>query len=176
MVTDVEERLRELNIELPDYVTEPDYLFGTGNRAAGDSSGVYGTYKTHHFIGNLLVLCGHAGEKAGKAPLGLLGRDVPLEVGREAARQAAINALGGIRFALNGDWARLVSLSRLLVFVACVSEFTDIHKVSGGASDLFLEVLGEDKGLIARATVGCTCLATNHCVELWLDAEVRGSG
>jgi hypothetical protein len=169
---DVEAKLAELNIELPDYVTQPDYLWGGGNRVKGDSSGVYGVYKPHHIVGNQLLLCGHVGEKDGKAPLGLLGKDLTIEEGYAAARQAAINALGGIRYALDGDWDKLVSLMRLLVFVACPSEFTDMHKVSSGASDLFLEVLGEERGMISRATIGCTSLATNHCVELWLDAEI----
>jgi hypothetical protein len=173
MTSDVEATLQELGIELPDYVTEPDYLFGKGNRVKRDDSGVYGIYKPHHIMGSHLLLCGHVGELHGKAPLGLLGQDLTIEEGYQAARQAAINALGGIRYALDGDWNRLVSLIRLLVFVACPPEFTDIHKVSSGASDLFLEVLGEERGLICRATIGCTSLATNHSVELWLDAEIR---
>ena len=172
-MTDVEDRLKELGIELPDYITEPDYLWGQGNRSKGDTSGVYGTYKPHHIAGNMLLLCGHVGELHGKFTAGLLGQDVTIEEGYQSARQGAINALGGIRYALNGDWDRLVSLMRLLVFVACTPDFTDVHKVSSGASDLFVEVLGPEKGLICRATIGCTTLATNHCVELWPDAEIR---
>jgi hypothetical protein len=172
-MSDVEDRLKELGIELPDYVTEPDYLWGKGNRTKGDDSGVYGIYKPHHIVGNMLLLCGHVGELHGKATTGILGKDVSIEQGYASARQAAINALGGVRYAIGGDWDKLVSLMRLLVFVAATPDFTDIHKVSSGSSDLFLEVLGEERGLICRATIGSTVLATNHCVELWLDAEIK---
>jgi hypothetical protein len=170
---DVEDRLKELGIELPDYVTEPDYLWGTGNRTKGDDSGVYGTYKPHHIAGNMLMLCGHVGELHGRFTAGLLGQDVDIERGYQAARQAGINALGGIRYALGGDWDRLVSLMRLISFVACVPEFTDVHLVTSGATDLFVDVLGHNRGLIGQAALGCRTLATNHCVELWLDAEIR---
>jgi hypothetical protein len=95
-----------------------------------------------------------------------------VEQGYEAARLAAVNCLAGIRFAL-GSLDGVVNLVRSLNFVACVPDFTDVHLVSSGATDLFRDVFGEEAGLGGRATIGVTSLARDHCFENWLTVEVR---
>jgi hypothetical protein len=119
------------------------------------------------------MLTGHMGERNGSAPKGAVGRDLTEEVARSAAREAAVNALGGISHALQGDWGRLVSLMRLIIFVACVPEYTDVHVPATGATELFNDVLGMDRGPICQAALGFPQLEDNHCVILWLDAEIR---
>jgi enamine deaminase RidA (YjgF/YER057c/UK114 family) len=96
---------------------------------------------------------------------GLLGRNVTIEQGAEAARVCAINLLAQVNAACNGDLDRVVRCVRLGGFVACVPEFTDHPKVVNGASNLIAEVFGEN-GSHARAAVGVSSLPLNACVEV----------
>jgi enamine deaminase RidA (YjgF/YER057c/UK114 family) len=158
---DPEARVRELGLDLPDYSETPYY---------GPD---YGSMKSHHIVGNVLYLSGHIPEYADgtELHLGKLGKDVTIEQGYEAARLTGINCLAGIKLAI-GDLRRVKSLVRSLNFVVCVPEFTDVNKVSSGATDLFKEVFGEERGLGGRATIGVTSLAHNHCFENWLTVEI----
>jgi enamine deaminase RidA (YjgF/YER057c/UK114 family) len=159
---DFERRAQEMGLDIPDYTVTPYY---------GPS---YGTMKAHHRIGSLLFLSGHVPEHPDGSILhpGKLGAGVTVEQGYEAARLAALNCLAGIRLAL-GSLDGVVSLVRSLNFVACAPEFTDVHLVSSGATDLFREVFGDEAGLGGRATIGVTSLARDHCFENWLTVEVR---
>ena len=156
----VEEKLEALAISLPDFSREGYY--GTS----------YGSMKAHHKVGDILFLSGHVPEVGGKlVHPGVLGRNVTVEQGYEAARVTAINCLAGIKHAI-GDLDNIVSIIRSLNFVVCTPDFLEVHNVSSGATDLFVEVLGEEKGLGGRATIGVTSLASGHCFENWLTVEV----
>lgn len=158
---DVEERVRELGLEVPDYSETPYY------------GPQYGTMKAHHQVGSLLFLSGHVPEYPDGTILhpGRLGETVTIEQGYEAARLTALNCLAGIRLAV-GSLNRVRSLVRSLNFVVCTPDFHDVHRVSSGATDLFVEVFGEEAGLGGRATIGVMSLARNHCFENWLTVEV----
>lgn len=160
---DFERRVGELGLELPDFSVTPYY----GPR--------YGSMKAHHQVGSLLFLSGHVPEYPDGTILhpGRLGEDLTVEQGYEAARLTAVNCLAGIRYAL-GDLNRVAGIVRSLNFVACTPDFHDVHLVSSGATDLFVEVFGEEVGLGGRATIGVTSLARGHCFENWLTVEVRG--
>jgi enamine deaminase RidA (YjgF/YER057c/UK114 family) len=158
---EAEARVRELGLEIPDYSETPYY------------GPQYGSMKAHHQVGNVLYLSGHVPEHPDGTILhpGRLGDTVTIEQGHEAARLTAINCLAGIRLAL-GSLDRVRSLVRSLNFVVCTPDFTDVHKVSSGATDLFVEVFGEEAGLGGRATIGVMSLARGHCFENWLTVEV----
>jgi enamine deaminase RidA (YjgF/YER057c/UK114 family) len=157
---EVERRIRELGITLPDFGQEGYY--GTS----------YGKMRPHHQVGSLLFLSGHVPERNGTIVYpGRLGETVTIEQGYEAARLVGINCLAGIKLAV-GDLDRVVSLVRSLCFVVCTPSFYEVHKVSSGATDLFADVLG-DRGIGGRATIGVNTLAKNHCFELWLTVEVE---
>jgi len=159
---DFETRAAELGLELPDYSATPYY---------GPS---YGSMKAHHQVGSLLFLSGHVPELLDGSVLypGRLGAEVTIEQGYEAARLTGVNALGGIRYAL-GTLNRVRSIVRSLCFVVSSPGFTDVHRVSSGATDLFRDVFGEEAGLGGRATIGVMSLARNHCFEIWLTVEVE---
>jgi enamine deaminase RidA (YjgF/YER057c/UK114 family) len=155
-------RADELGLLIPDYAATPYY---------GPS---YGSMKAHHLVGSLLFLSGHVPELPDGTIVhpGRLGAEVSIEEGYEAARLTAINCLAGIRFAL-GSLDRVVSLVRSLNFVVCTPDFHDVHLVSSGATDLFRDVFGEERGLGGRATIGVMSLARNNCFENWLTVEVE---
>lgn len=102
---------------------------------------------------------------------GKLGADVSVEQGYEAARLVAINCLAGIRYAL-GSLRKVRAIVRSLNFVACTAEFYEVYRVASGATDLFRDVFGEERGVGARATIGVMSLSRNACIENWLTVEV----
>jgi len=96
---------------------------------------------------------------------GLLGRDVTIEQGAEAARICAINLLAQVNVACEGDLERVTRCVRLCGFVAGLPTFFDHPKVINGASEFIGAALGE-KGAHARAAVGVAALPLNACVEI----------
>lgn len=158
-MTTPEERVRELGFDIPDYANPP-----FGRR--------YGRMKPFHRIGNLIELAGLTPENRAGDRLhpGIVSVDVTVEQGYEAARLTAIHTLGMIRLAA-GSLDNVVSLSRALCFVVCPPGFEDLHLVSNGATDVFLDVFGEDVGSVGRASIGATSLSRNNCFELWLSLE-----
>jgi len=101
---------------------------------------------------------------------GRVGDDVTLEEGQEAARLCALNILSQLKAACDGDLERIARVVKLGVFVACTPEFTDQPKVANGASDLFVELMGEI-GRHARFAVGAPSLPLGVPVEI--DAVVE---
>lgn len=158
---EIERRLAQLGIELPDFGRTTYY---------GAS---YGKMKPHHRTGNLLFLSGHIPEKDGQiVHAGRLGQNLTIEQAYEAARLTGINCLAGLQQAV-GDLDNVVAIVRTLNFVVCTPDFYDVHKVSSGLTDLLAEVFGPDRGIGGRATIGVMSLARNNCFETWLTAEVR---
>lgn len=159
---DFDKRVKELGLDIPDFSTEGYY-----------GADVYGSMKSHHIVGNVLYLSGHTPDAAnGTVRLpGRLGDTLATEDGYEAARLTALNCLGGIQLAL-GSLNRVKGLVRSLCFVVCTPDFTDVHKVSSGASDLFVDVFGPEVGLGGRATIGVMSLAGGSSFENWLTVEI----
>jgi hypothetical protein len=156
-----ETRARELGLAIPDFAR--DGYYGAG----------FGTMRPHRIVGPVLYLGGHTAALPDGTPLhpGRLGRDVTIAQGYAAARQCGLNCLAGIRLA-TGSLDGVRSLIRTLCFVACVPEFTDVHRVSSGLSDLFAEVMGDEAGLGGRATIGVQSLAHDYCFECWMELEL----
>lgn len=96
---------------------------------------------------------------------GLLGRDVALGDGQQAAQLCALNILAQAHAALGGDWSLLKRCLRLGGFVAATPDFADHPKVVNGASDFIVSVLG-DAGKHARAAVGVASLPLGAAVEV----------
>jgi enamine deaminase RidA (YjgF/YER057c/UK114 family) len=137
------ERLQALGLELP---------------AVGEST----KYVNHRSVDSSIHVAGQLPYKEGELlGQGLLGRDVDLETGRELARHAALNAVavdavGGL------DRVRIV---QMLVFVASTPDFGLQSKVADAASELLVDVLGEN-GLHARTAIGVAGLPRNSPVEI----------
>lgn len=157
-----EQRIEDLGLVLPDF-GETGYYGGN-----------FGTMKPFHIEGTVLHLSGHVPWKpeGGLLHPGRLGAAVTVPQGYEAARLTALNALAGARHAL-GSLSRVRCVIKSLNFVACEPDFTDIHKVSSGLSDLLVEVFGEEVGLGGRATIGVQTLADNICFETWIQFSIR---
>ena len=157
----IEQRVAELGLDVPDFIRDGYY---------GAS---YGSMKPFHIAGNLLFLSGHVPQRGTEVVFpGRLGANLTVAQGREAARLTGINVIGGIKQAV-GDLDRVKSIVRSLNFVVCTAEFTEVHKVSSGLSDLLMEVFGAERGIGGRATIGVTALASGNCFESWVTVELR---
>ena len=157
----IDQHIAELGLDVPDFAREGYY--GAG----------YGSMKPFHIAGNLLFLSGHVPQRGSEVIYpGRLGANLTVEQGREAARLTAVNVIAGIRQAV-GDLERVKSIVRTLNFVVCTPEFTEVHKVSSGLSDLLAEVFGPDRGIGGRATIGVMALAGGNCFETWATVELR---
>ena len=69
-----------------------------------------------------------------------------------------------------GDWERLESFIKLNGFVNCQDNFMDQPKIINGASDLLVEIFGE-QGRHTRVAVGTNALPFGIAVEI--DAIVQ---
>jgi enamine deaminase RidA (YjgF/YER057c/UK114 family) len=103
---------------------------------------------------------------------GKLGATVSIEMGQEAAARGALQALSVLREHLGESLEALTRILQLNVFVAADPEFVEHASVANGASDLLIEVLGE-QGRHARVTVGVVSLPLGSSVEVAMTAEVR---
>jgi enamine deaminase RidA (YjgF/YER057c/UK114 family) len=118
--------------------------------------------------GKLLYLSGNTSGPAwvGK---GKLGKDLTVEQGREAARQAGLIMLTKIRTAL-GSLDRVKRVVKVLGMVNSAEGFGDQPLVVNGFSDLMVEVFGE-AGRHARSAVGMAGLPGNSPVEVEMIVE-----
>lgn len=101
----------------------------------------------------------------GNIVTGILGADLGIERGAQAARYCAIMLMAQMRDALGGNLDRVTRIVKLGAFIASIPSFTDQPKVANGASDLMVDVFG-DAGRHARSAVGVPCLPLNAAVEV----------
>jgi enamine deaminase RidA (YjgF/YER057c/UK114 family) len=101
---------------------------------------------------------------------GKLGEDLTVEQGSEAARRCALQALSALREAL-GTLDRVKGIVKVDVFVASAPGFTQQPAVANGASDVLVEIFGEE-GRHARAAVGVSELPLGASVEVAVVARI----
>ena len=125
-----------------------------------------------------VVITGALAYVSGQVPLdegqllwsGKLGQELDVEAGAEAARRCALQALAALRARI-GSLDLVQRIVKLGVFVASAPGFTDQPKVANGASDLLVEIFGDD-GRHARAAVGVAELPLGAPVEVEVVAEI----
>jgi enamine deaminase RidA (YjgF/YER057c/UK114 family) len=148
-----EERLKELGINLP-ALPEP-----------------FGTYVEAVQTGNLLFLTGMLPTEGRAAKfVGRVGAELDVEMGRKAARLAALNVLAVAREHL-GSLDKVTRIVRLGVSVATSGDVRDQPKVADAASELLQDVFGRDKNP-CRSVYGVASLPLGTPVELEIIFEV----
>jgi enamine deaminase RidA (YjgF/YER057c/UK114 family) len=146
------EKLKALNIELP---------------AAGAPAAAY---VMHVQSGNTVFLSGHIAKKEGKPWVGQCGKNMATEEAKQAARSVAIDLLATLQAAC-GDLNRVKRIVKVMSLVNSTSDFTEQHLVTNGASELLVEVFGE-QGKHARSAFGVAQIPLGACVEIELIAEI----
>ena len=150
----IELKLKELKLQIPD-VPKP-----------------VAAYIPAKQTGNLVFTAGQLpmvnGELISK---GLLGQDVDIDEANKAARICTLNALAAIKGVI-GDLDRIKQIVRVVGYVASIPTFTQQPAVVNGASEILLEIFGEN-GKHARSAVGMAVLPLNASVEIELTVEVE---
>ena len=121
--------------------------------------------------GNLVFLSGHIARKDGKPWVGQLGVNLGTADGQAAARAIAIDLLGTLHAAV-GDLNKVTRIVKLMSLVNSAPTYTEQHLVTNGASELFAQVFGPEKGAHARSAFGVAQIPLGACVEIELIAEV----
>ena len=135
----IETRLSELGLTLPAPLTAPP--------------GVTFNFQLVKIHNDLAYVAGH-GPFDGSTPLmqGLLGRDLTVEQGYEAARMTALSMLASLKQEF-GDLDRVTEWIRAVGYVHCEPGFGQNATVVNGFSDLIVELWGE-AGRHARSAPG----------------------
>jgi enamine deaminase RidA (YjgF/YER057c/UK114 family) len=143
-----EARLEELGIELPPVPP------------------AVGNYVGAVAVGDILFVSGHGPFQDGRPQfIGKLGREFGVDEGQQAARLVALNMLATVRETV-GSLDRVKRVVKLLCLVNSMPEFGDQPKVANGASDLLVELFGEERGKHARAAIGMGALPFGIAVEI----------
>jgi enamine deaminase RidA (YjgF/YER057c/UK114 family) len=115
-----------------------------------------------------LVAHGDLAYLSGIGPLGttgILGEDMSVEEGYEAARQTALLVLRRIRDAF-GSLDAVERWVRVLGFIRSAPGFGGQPAVLNGFSELVIDVYGRERGLCARSAIGTSDLPANIPVEV----------
>ncbi len=152
---DVNETIKRLNLVIP-----PAPALG----------GVYAQFKP--FGANLVYVSGCSPDIGDGGCQGILGKDMTTEQGQIAARNCMLNILAIIAKHA-GDLNRVKNFVKLLGFVRCTADFADQPKVMNGASQLLIDVFGDEIGRPARSAIGTHALPGGISVEVEALIELK---
>ena len=148
MANIIDQRLKELNIELD------------------DASVPAGSYVPYVITNNLVFISGQLPFINGKLTIkGKVGDNVSLDDAVKMSEACAKALLSQLKAACNGNLDKVNKVVKLGGFVASAPNFTDQPKVINGASDLIVNIFG-DKGKHSRFAVGVAALPLNVPVEI----------
>jgi enamine deaminase RidA (YjgF/YER057c/UK114 family) len=128
-------------------------------------------YVMHAQTGNTVYLSGHIAKQDGKPWVGQLGKNLTTAEGQQAARAIAVDLMATLQAACGGDLTRVRRIVKLVSLVNSTSDFTEHHLVTNGASELLVEVFGE-QGKHARSAFGVAQIPMGACVEIEMIAEI----
>lgn len=144
----IETRLSELGIQLPP--AQPPWA----------------DYVSYVVAGDLVYISGQLPKLGDEEYLGKFGKDLTVEQGRRAARISAINMLPHLKEACDGNLDRVIRCVEVGGFVHSTPDFFEPPLVLNGASELIVEVFGEEVGRHTRFAVGVASLPFNYAVEI----------
>ena len=148
MTNIIDQRLKELNIELD------------------DASVPAGSYVPYVITNNLVFISGQLPFIDGKLTIkGKVGDNVSLDDAVKMSEACAKALLSQLKAACNGNLDKVNKVVKLGGFVASAPNFVDQPKVINGASDLIVSIFG-DKGKHSRFAVGVAALPLNVPVEI----------
>ncbi len=149
MVGHIEAKLKTMGLELPEAFAYPK-----GNRRGCVA------------VDRLLFVSGHPPPALpGIRTRGKIDKDVSIQEGYAAARACALLMLAAIKAEI-GDLDRVERIAKLLGMVNASPGFESPFAVIDGASDLFHELWGPDKGQHARSAVGVAELPRGIPLEI----------
>ena len=144
----IEEKLKTKHLELPEAPKER------------------GKLRPAIQIGNIVRTSGQTSPQKGK-----VGADLTVQQGNEAARDCILRCLMAVKWCI-GDLAKVKRIVHVLGLVNAAEGFSDMPLVVHGATDLLLELWGDDAGWHTRSAIGVYQLPANCAVEIELTVEV----
>jgi enamine deaminase RidA (YjgF/YER057c/UK114 family) len=128
-------------------------------------------YVPYKIVEKTMYISGQAPVKDGELIYkGKVGSDITVEDGIKAAKLCVTNIIAAVKTGLDGDWDKLDSFVKLTGYVNCQDNFTDQPKIINGASDMLVDIFG-DQGRHSRVAVGSNALPLGIAVEI--DAIVQ---
>ena len=128
-------------------------------------------------VGEILYVAGTVGtvpDDNDEDALPIVGKlgDITIEQGYQSARYTAINHLAMIK-AVIGDLDDVVRIVKMIGYINAAPGFTEAPWVLNGASDLLVEVFGEEKGRHARAALYQNELTYDAPIEIERTVQVK---
>jgi enamine deaminase RidA (YjgF/YER057c/UK114 family) len=143
----IESRLQNLGITLPDApVPSANYL-------------------PFRRSGNQVFIAGQVSITSEQSATGKVGVDLSVDDGYAAARLCGLNILAQLRAAVGEDIDRAKAI-KLGGFVNAPADFNSPPGVINGASDLLVEIFGDEAGKHARFAVAVSSLPGGAAVEV----------
>jgi enamine deaminase RidA (YjgF/YER057c/UK114 family) len=147
----VEEKLEEMGLQLP------------------PAPAPKGNYIGAKWAGNIAFSCGQGPFETTKR--GMVGDDLTLEEGYQAAREVGLNCLAQLKKQL-GSLDRIKQVLQVVGFINSAEGFMKQPAVLNGFTDLLVELWGDPGGKPARAA-----LPVHHpgwiAVEAWMVVELK---
>ena len=155
---DVEEKIKQLNIELP--------------KPGEPIANYVPTVRFSETKNSMLVYVSGTGPRKenGDYLTGRLGDDMTIEEGYDAAKLTGINILASLKKEI-GDLNKIKRFVKVIGMVNSTADFYQQPAVINGFSDFIVEVFG-DRGKHARSAVGMVSLPSNIAVEIEVVVEV----
>ena len=122
-------------------------------------------------VNGLLHISGQLPFDKGEIMVGRIGEDRDATFGQAAARACGVMLIAQMQAAL-GSLDRVARIVKLNVFINSDGRFTDQPSVANGASNLMIDVFG-DNGRHARSAVGVPVLPRGAAVEVDAVVAVR---
>ncbi|MEK9692723.1 MAG: RidA family protein [Rhodospirillaceae bacterium] len=152
MVGEIDKRLKELGVELPE-ARDPKVAKILSSNIAG----------------NILYVSGQVPQWNGEMTfIGKVGREFDIQEGRKAARLCALNVIAHAKKALNGNLDRVVKVAKIKGYVNTTPDLIEVAEVVNGASELFVDVFGE-AGRHARTVAGVNVMPFDVAIEVEAD-------
>ena len=156
----VEEKLKAMGLALPAEMKFPPHL-----RLS---------WRQVRVVGSRAIIAGHGPRAVDGTPFvkpGMVGRDLSLEEGYEAAKATGLAILGDLKREI-GDLDRVVSWSRVFGMVNSAPGFVGQAAVIDGFTDLMIAVFGDEAAICPRAVMGAAELALNAPVIIEGEVEI----
>ncbi|MBA8794618.1 enamine deaminase RidA (YjgF/YER057c/UK114 family) [Friedmanniella endophytica] len=156
----VEERLRELGLQLPACPVMPP--------------NVRVWFSWVRVVGTRVLVSGHGAQQSDGSPMGPFGRVpdvVSLEQAQQSARVAALSVLASVRQAI-GDLDRIEAWLSVSGFVNAQPGYPATTAVVNGFSEVVLDVFGEQVGAHARTAIGVAALPLDLPVVVAADLQL----
>ena len=133
-----------------------------------------GVYKPAVEFDGKLVYSSGCGPQVNGVPVhtGRLGSDLTIAQGQEAAVACIKNVLSVVK-AQVGDLDRIRRVVKILAFVSSDNGFFDQPAVINPASQLLIDIFGDDAGRAARSAIGVNALPGNIPVEIEVLFELK---